>query len=104
MMNVKTGIFSKLYHKMMAWAGHQRAPQYLAAVSFAESSVFTIPPDIMLLPMALSKPHNAYRYALICTVFSILGGLLGYAIGFFAYETIGVAIINTFDFLVAQWF
>lgn len=109
MENNKKGLLSKLYFKMMGWASHPRAPKYLAAVSFAESSFFPVPPDIMLLPMVLSRPKNAYTYAFLATLFSILGGMLGYIIGHFAFETIGMAIINYFHFqhgfeVVKNWF
>lgn len=89
-----TGFFSRLYIRMITWAKHPRASKYLAAVSFAESSFFPIPPDVMLLPMVLGKPLHAYQYALIATISSILGGVLGYLIGYFAFETIGMMIIN----------
>jgi len=78
-------LFSNLYNKVIAWSQHRHAPYYLAGVSFAESSVFPIPPDVMLIPMAIAKPNNAWRYAAVCTAFSILGGLLGYTLGMLAY-------------------
>ena len=77
-------LFSWLYGLMLNWAGHRYASRYLAAVSFAESSFFPIPPDVMLVPMSLARPHNALRYASIATVFSIFGGIFGYALGIFA--------------------
>ncbi len=82
------GPFAWLYERTMALAGHPRAPRYLAAVSFAESSFFPIPPDVMLMPMALARPERALAYALLTTVASVLGGLLGYLLGYFAMETI----------------
>ena len=72
----------KLYDWVMALAGSRHAPWALAVISFAESSFFPIPPDVMLAPMVLSRPQKAYIYALLCTVASVLGGCLGYAIGF----------------------
>ncbi|OOZ41207.1 hypothetical protein BOW53_04905 [Solemya pervernicosa gill symbiont] len=81
-------IFSKLYERMMVWAEHRLAPWYLAILSFAESSFFPIPPDVMLAPMTLAKPHKAWHYALITTIASVLGGMLGYLIGMFAFEMI----------------
>ena len=80
--------FSFLYRKVMSWARHRHAPRYLFALSFAESSFFPVPPDVMLAPMALGRPDKGWRFALICTVGSALGGLLGYAIGLFAIEAI----------------
>jgi membrane protein YqaA with SNARE-associated domain len=67
-------------------------------VAFVESSVFPIPPDVMLMPMAYARPKRAFRYALVATVASVLGGLLGYAIGFFLFETVGRAILEFYGF------
>jgi len=80
--------FSGLYDKVMSWSRHERAPYYLAGLSFAESSFFPIPPDVMLAPMSLARPARAWRYALLTTLASVVGGLLGYLIGLFAFETI----------------
>ena len=76
-------VLSGLYKKIIEWSSHHHAPRYLYALSFAESSFFPIPPDFMLAPMALAKPDRALEYAGYATVFSILGALLGYLIGFF---------------------
>ncbi|NOZ52877.1 MAG: DedA family protein [Gammaproteobacteria bacterium] len=81
-------MFSKLYDKTMRWAAHRHAPWYLAGLSFAESSFFPIPPDVMLAPMSLANTRKAWRYALITTVFSVLGGAAGYLIGMFAFDLI----------------
>ena len=75
-------VFSYLYDKALGWSKHKHAPKYLAGRSFAESSFFPIPPDVMLMPMCLAKPEQAMRFALLTTVFSLLGGLLGYLIGY----------------------
>ena len=75
-------IFSYLYDKALIWSKHRHAPKYLAGMSFAESSFFPIPPDVMLMPMALSKPEKAMWFAFITTIFSVLGGLFGYLIGY----------------------
>jgi len=79
-------LFGGLYRRMMRWSRLPRAPWYLAGLSFAESSFFPIPPDVMLAPMALARPARAWRLALLATVASALGGLLGYAIGHFAFD------------------
>jgi membrane protein YqaA with SNARE-associated domain len=79
-------LFSSLYERVMRWAAHRHAQWYLAGLSFAESSFFPIPPDVMLAPMALANTKNAWRFALITTVFSVLGGVTGYAIGMFAFD------------------
>jgi membrane protein YqaA with SNARE-associated domain len=74
-------IFSLLYQRAMVWSRLPRAPWYLGLLSFAESSFFPIPPDVMLAPMCLANPLRAWRFALITTLASVLGGLLGYLIG-----------------------
>ena len=81
-------IFSPLYNKAMQWARHPHAPWYLAGLSFAESSFFPIPPDVMLAPMALGRPERAWRYALVATLGSAFGGLFGYLIGYLAFDAI----------------
>jgi len=81
-------IFSALYDRVMSWSRHRHAPWYLGGLSFAESSFFPIPPDVMLAPMSMAKPSRAWSYAALTTVTSVLGGLLGYAIGHFAFELV----------------
>ena len=88
-------MFKKLYDWVMALARSRNAPAALAIVSFAESSFFPIPPDVMLAPMVAARPNKAFVYAGICTAASVLGGLLGYAIGVFL-EPVGQAILNVF--------
>ncbi len=75
----------------MRWVQHPHAPWYLGALSFAESSFFPIPPDVMLAPMALAKPHYAWRFALLTTLTSVLGGVFGYLIGYFLFEILHIA-------------
>lgn len=84
----------KLYDWVFSLARHRHASRSLAVVSFAESSFFPIPPDVMLAPMVLAKPERAYFYATVCTIASVLGGLLGYAIGMFL-EPAGMAILSS---------
>ncbi len=81
-------LFSKLYDKVMIWSRHPHAERYLAGLSFAESSFFPIPPDVMLAPMSLAKTDQAFRFALITTVASVFGGMFGYAIGMFFLDLI----------------
>ena len=81
-------LFSPLYARAMQWARHRHAPIYLGTMSFAESSFFPVPPDVMLAPMCLARPERAWRFALITTLTSVAGGLAGYAIGYFAFEAI----------------
>lgn len=85
-------LFSALYERAMRWARHRHAPWYLGGLSFAESSFFPVPPDVMLAPMSLANPKMAWRFALLTTVASVLGGLLGYAIGAFAFDLIEPAL------------
>ncbi|MCK9260501.1 MAG: YqaA family protein [Azoarcus sp.] len=81
-------IFSPLYQRAMQWARHRHAPWFLCGLSFAESSFFPIPPDVMLAPMSLANPKRALWFALITTLASAAGGLLGYLIGSYAFEMI----------------
>ena len=85
-----------LYARVMNLARHPRAGFWLGAVSFAESSVFPIPPDAMLIPMALARPDQAWRLATICTVCSVLGGILGYALGYFLFELVAEPILSAY--------
>ena len=73
----------RLYDWVMRLSASRHAPSSLFAVAFAESSFFPIPPDVMLAPMVLARPDRAWRYAILCTAGSILGGMLGYAIGYY---------------------
>lgn len=81
-------LFTRLYDAVLRWSAHRHAPRYLAVLSFAESSFFPIPPDVMLVPMAVARPSRAMALALLTTVASVAGGLAGYAIGYFALELI----------------
>lgn len=77
-------LFGPLYDRVLRWSAHPRAPRYLAALSFAESSFFPIPPDVMLVPMAVSRPERSAWFALLTTVASVAGAVLGYVIGYYA--------------------
>ncbi len=83
----------KLYDWMMRLAGHRLALWWMAGVSFVESSVFPIPPDVMLIPMILARPSRAFLIATVCTVASVVGGFLGYAIGYWLLEAIGRPVL-----------
>ncbi len=87
-----------LYDWTMNLAAHRHARWGLALVSFAESSFFPIPPDVALIPMVLAKRALAWTYALICTVASVLGGVAGYAIGFFFFVQLGEPILNFYGY------
>ncbi len=101
-------LFAGLYDKTMRLAAHRHAPRYLATLSFAESSFFPVPPDVMLIPMTAAKPKSGLRLALITTLASVAGGLAGYLIGWLAFELIEPVLhqMGYWDrFLMAQeWF
>jgi len=86
------------YERLMRAAAHKRANYWLALVSFIESSIFPIPPDTMLIPMVLADRRNAWRAAGICTIASVLGGMLGYAIGALLYEAIGLPLLEFYGY------
>lgn len=89
-------MFRALYDWTLRLAQHRHADRYMAAVSFAESSFFPIPPDVMLVPMMLARREQAYRIALICTIASVLGGIVGYGIGYFLMESVGQWLIQAY--------
>ncbi len=91
-------MFDTLYARVKALAESRHAEASLAAVAFAESSFFPIPPDVLLAPMALARPQRAWRFALISTVASVVGGMLGYAIGALLYGTIGLWLIDLYGY------
>jgi membrane protein YqaA with SNARE-associated domain len=86
----------RLYNWTLSLAGHRHADWALAGVSFAESSFFPIPPDVLLVPMVLANRERAYVLASICALASVVGGVLGYAIGFFLYDTVGLWIMKLY--------
>lgn len=92
------GWLRRLYDWTLSLSASPRAPQALAAVSFAESSFFPIPPDAVLVPMCIARPERAWFYAAVCTVASVLGGLLGYAIGALLFESVGQWIISLYGY------
>jgi membrane protein YqaA with SNARE-associated domain len=101
-------IFSYLYDKIIGWSRHRHAPYYLAGLSFAESSFFPVPPDVMLASMTLAKPDKAWYYALLTTISSVLGGLVGYIIGALFFE-LAAGYISYLGYetayqTVQQWF
>ncbi|MEM8823110.1 MAG: YqaA family protein [Pseudomonadota bacterium] len=83
-----------LYDWTLALASHPRAVWALALVSFAESSVFPIPPDLMLIPMILATPHRAFFLAFVCTAASVAGAVAGYGMGYFAFEAVGAPVLE----------
>lgn len=87
-------VFAGLYNQVMSWAAHEHAEKYLAFVSFIESIFFPIPTALMLAPMAMAKPNRAIRLAIIATVTSVSGGVLGYFVGAYAMDVIEPILIN----------
>ncbi|AWI87421.1 cytochrome B [Methylobacterium sp. DM1] len=86
----------RLYEWILALAAKPSAPWALGAVAFAESSFFPVPPDAMMVPMAVSRPDRVWLYATIATVASVLGGLLGYAIGALLFDSVGLWLFNLY--------
>jgi len=84
----------KLYDWTLSLAARKSAEVWLAVIAFVESSVFLVPADVLFLPMALSRPDRAYRYAFVATLFSVLGGIAGYFLGYFAYETVARPVLE----------
>jgi len=91
-------MFKRLYQWTLHLAESPRATYALALIAFAESSFFPIPPDIILVPMSLAKPKKALFYAAVCTIASVLGGMLGYYIGYGLYETLGKWLIGLYGY------
>lgn len=81
-------LFASLYERVIKWSKHRHATYYLASMSFAESTFFPVPPDVMLAPMVLAKPESGWRFAAITSIFSVLGGAAGYLIGYFAFDLV----------------
>jgi membrane protein YqaA with SNARE-associated domain len=102
----------RLYMRTLALAASPRATWWLFGVAFAEASFFPIPPDVLLIPMALARPDRAWRFALICTAGSVIGGALGYLIGYAVFDQLARPLITLYGYgdkfaafqaLYAQW-
>lgn len=91
-------LLRRLYDWCIAAAHKPHALRLMGAVSFAESSFFPVPPDVMLIPMALARPERAYAMAVWCTVTSVAGGVLGYAIGALLYDSVGLWLIQLYGY------
>ena len=85
-----------LYNWTLSKAEHKYSSWILSLVSFTESSFFPIPPDILIIPMIIARRTKAWIYAFICTLSSVLGGVIGYAIGYFFFNSIGILIIEAY--------
>ncbi len=95
---MRMGMFDRFYRWTLSLAQSRHAPLALGAIAFAESSFFPIPPDALLIPMSIARPNRAWAYALICTVGSVLGAMLGYAIGSVLYDTVGQWLIHLYGY------
>lgn len=88
----------RLYNGTMKLAAHKRASWALGGISFIESSIFPIPPDVLLIPMVLAKRHKAWIYATLCSITSVLGGILGYIIGMYAFDQFGQPLLEFYGY------
>jgi membrane protein YqaA with SNARE-associated domain len=91
----------RLYDRVLTLAASPNAAWWLAAIAFAESSFFPIPPDVLLVPMALARRDRAWRYATICTAASVLGGMLGYVIGFYLFDLVARPLLDFYHYSAA---
>lgn len=102
-------LFGKLYDWAMTGARHPKSPYYLSGMSFAESVFFPIPVDVMLAPMALARPEKAWQYAFLATLFSVVGGVLGYFLGYALFDSVVMPMIEAVGYehkldAAKQWF
>lgn len=88
----------RLYDRILALAASPRAEWWLAIIAFAESSFFPVPPDALLIPMALARPRDAWRFAAICTVASVTGGALGYLIGYAVFDQLAKPVLDFYGY------
>lgn len=95
---LRMGMFDRFYRWTLNLAQSRHAPLALGAIAFAESSFFPIPPDALLIPMSIARPNRAWLFALICTIGSVLGAMLGYAIGSVLYDTVGQWLIHLYGY------
>ena len=89
-------MLQSLYGRVLALSARPNAPWWLAVISFAEASFFPIPPDVLLIPMALARPQRAWWLALVCTVASVAGGALGYFIGYALFEILATPLLHAY--------
>jgi membrane protein YqaA with SNARE-associated domain len=90
-------LFSKLMDRVLAWSKHPKAPWFLGGLSFAESSFFPIPPDVMLMPMVMAQPDKAWRFATLTTITSVAGGLAGFMLGVWFIDAI-IPLLHEFGY------
>lgn len=94
----REGPIKRLYHWVLGWADRPGGPIALGGIALAESFIFPIPPDVLLIPLCLGQPKKAFRFAAICTAGSVLGGMLGYWLGSALFDSVGARIIELYDF------
>jgi membrane protein YqaA with SNARE-associated domain len=92
-------VITRLYSRTLAIAAHRHAMAAMALIAFAESSFLPLPPDVLLIPMTLAQPRRAWLIATVCTISSVLGGYVGYAIGFFLFDTIGLRVLDFYHLM-----
>jgi membrane protein YqaA with SNARE-associated domain len=91
-------MLQRFYQRVLALSANPRAPWWLALISFVEASFFPIPPDVLLVPMALARPNRAWRLALICTIASVAGGALGYFIGYALFNVVAAPLLHAYHY------
>ena len=91
-------MLQRFYQRVLALSASPRAPWWLALISFVEASCFPIPPDVLLVPMALARPNRAWRLALICTIASVAGGALGYFIGYALFNVVAAPLLHAYHY------
>jgi membrane protein YqaA with SNARE-associated domain len=92
-------VINRLYSRTLAMAAHRHAMAAMALISFAESSFLPLPPDFLLVPMILAQPRRAWLIAAVCTITSVAGGYLGYAIGFFLFDSVGLPVLEFYHMM-----
>jgi membrane protein YqaA with SNARE-associated domain len=92
-------VIARLYSRTLAIAAHRHAMAAMAMISFAESSFLPLPPDFLLIPMTLAQPRRAWLIATVCTVSSVLGGYVGYAIGYFLFDALGRPLLEFYHMM-----
>ena len=96
-------VFRPLYDRAIAWAQHKRATWILAVLSFFEAIIFPVPPEVMLAPMSIARPRRALWYATISLVAGMLGSLVGYELGHYAYEFVRPLLPESMQAGIADW-